>query len=102
MDQRAGRIPEAAAHLRESLELATRMGDPLSLLNCLDSCGHLCAATQRWAEAVTLWAAYDAQTQGQASSICRRTHTAARHLCGRPGKHWDRPGPARPSSAAQR
>jgi hypothetical protein len=28
MDQRAGRISEAGAHLRESLELATRMGDP--------------------------------------------------------------------------
>jgi predicted ATPase/DNA-binding CsgD family transcriptional regulator len=62
MDQRAGRIPEAGAHLRESLELTTRMGDPLRLLNCLDTCGHLCAATQRWAEAVTVWAAYDAQS----------------------------------------
>jgi DNA-binding CsgD family transcriptional regulator len=53
MDQRAGRLPEAGARLRESLELATWMGDPLYLLNCLDSCGHLCAATHRWAEAVT-------------------------------------------------
>jgi predicted ATPase/DNA-binding CsgD family transcriptional regulator len=65
MDQRAGRIPEAGTHLREALELTTRMGDPLRLLNCLDTCGHLCAATQRWAEAVTVWAAYDVQTQGQ-------------------------------------
>jgi serine/threonine-protein kinase PknK len=63
MDQRAGRISEAGAHLRESLELTTRMGDPLRLLNCLDTCGYLCAATQRWAEAVTVWAAYDAQSQ---------------------------------------
>ncbi|MFZ0190568.1 MAG: LuxR C-terminal-related transcriptional regulator [Streptosporangiaceae bacterium] len=65
MDQQAGRIPEAGRHLRESLELATRIGDPLRLLNCLDSCGHLCAATQRWAQAVTVWAAYDAQTRDQ-------------------------------------
>jgi predicted ATPase/DNA-binding CsgD family transcriptional regulator len=57
MDQLAGRIPEAGEHLRESLEVTTRMGDPLGLLNCLDSGGHLCAAAQRWAEAVTLWAA---------------------------------------------
>ena len=57
MDQLAGRIPEAGEHLRESLEITTRMGDPLGLLNCLDSGGHLCAAAQRWAEAVTLWAA---------------------------------------------
>jgi predicted ATPase/DNA-binding CsgD family transcriptional regulator len=63
MDQRAGRIAEAGARLRESLEIATRMGDPLSLLNCLDSCGHLCAATHRWAEAVTVWAAHDAQVK---------------------------------------
>ena len=103
LDQQAGRIPEARAHLRESLELATRIGDPLRLLNCLDSCGHLCAATQRWAEAITLWAAHDAQTQGaRASSICRRTRTAARHPCGKPGKRWDPPGPAQPRSAARR
>ena len=30
MDQRAGRISEAGVHLRESLEIATRMGDPVS------------------------------------------------------------------------
>jgi predicted ATPase/DNA-binding CsgD family transcriptional regulator len=65
MDQQAGLIPEAGGHLRESLELATLTGNPLGLLNCLDSCGHLCAATQRWAEAVTVWAALDAQTQAQ-------------------------------------
>ena len=59
LDRLAGRFPEAGEHLRESLELATRMGDPLGLLNCLDSGGHLCAATHRWAEAVTLWAAQD-------------------------------------------
>ena len=63
LDRLAGRFPAAGEHLRESLELATRMGDPLGLLNCLDSGGHLCAATHRWAEAVTLWAAQDRLTQ---------------------------------------
>jgi predicted ATPase/DNA-binding CsgD family transcriptional regulator len=63
MDQLAGRISEAGEHLRESLEITTRMGDPLGLLNCLDSGGHLCAASQRWAEAVTLWAAQDELTR---------------------------------------
>jgi predicted ATPase/DNA-binding CsgD family transcriptional regulator len=63
MDQLAGRIPEAGEHLRESLEVITQMGDPLGLLNCLDSGGHLCAATLRWAEAVTLWAAQDELTR---------------------------------------
>ena len=63
LDRLAGRFPEAGEHLRESLDLATRIGDPLALLNCLDSGGHLCAATHRWAEALTLWAAQDRLTQ---------------------------------------
>ena len=57
LDQLAGRIPEAGAHQRESLQIATRTGDPRDLLNCLETCGHLCAATGRWAEALTVWAA---------------------------------------------
>jgi predicted ATPase/DNA-binding CsgD family transcriptional regulator len=63
MDQLAGRIPQGWAHLRESTEIATRVGHPLAILNCEDLGGHLCSATQRWAEAVTLWAALDAHTQ---------------------------------------
>ena len=98
----AGRIAEAGEHLREALELATRIGDPLGLLDCLDNGGQLCAATHRWAEAVTVWAAQDALTQGTASSICRRTRPAARHPCGRPRRHWGPPGPGQPNSAARR
>jgi predicted ATPase/DNA-binding CsgD family transcriptional regulator len=63
IDQLTGRIPEAWAHLRESTEIATRLGHPLVILNCADLGGHLCAAAQRWAEAATLWAACDARTQ---------------------------------------
>ena len=58
LDQRVGRIPEAGAHLRESLEIATRIGNRLRLIDCLNNCGHLCAATGRPADAVTIWAAY--------------------------------------------
>jgi non-specific serine/threonine protein kinase len=58
LDQRAGRIPEAGAHLRESLEITTRIGDRLRLIDCLNNCGHLCAATGRSADAVTMWAAF--------------------------------------------
>ena len=58
LDRRSGRIPEAAQHLREALEIATRIGNRLRMIDCLDNCGHLCAATQRWADAVTMWAAY--------------------------------------------
>jgi len=58
LDQVAGRIPQAAEHLREALEISVRIGSRLRLIDCLDNCGHLCAATQRWADAVTMWAAY--------------------------------------------
>jgi predicted ATPase/class 3 adenylate cyclase/DNA-binding CsgD family transcriptional regulator len=58
LDQRSGRIREAAGHLREALEIATRIGNRLRMIDCLNNCGHLCAATQRWADAITMWAAY--------------------------------------------
>jgi predicted ATPase/DNA-binding CsgD family transcriptional regulator len=60
LDVHAGRLGEAAAHLREELQLATRTGGWSGLINSLDSCGFLCAATGRPAQAVTIWAAYDA------------------------------------------
>jgi hypothetical protein len=57
LDLLAGRIAEARAHLREELELAGPVSDPVFLLDCLDLCGLLCARMQRWADAVTAWAA---------------------------------------------
>ena len=59
LDLHAGRLDDAAAHLREGLQLDMRTGGWLELVNCLDPCGHLCAATGRPAEAVTMWAAFD-------------------------------------------
>src|SRR5690348_7358558 len=53
----AGRLPDAAAHLWESLLLATRTGNWNGTGNALDGCALLCAATGRPAEAVTVWAA---------------------------------------------
>ena len=60
LDLQAGRIEDAAAHLREALQIAMRTGNWIELLNGLDCCGHLCAATGRSAEAVTVWAAHAA------------------------------------------
>ena len=57
LDLRTGRIGDAAAHLREQLQIAMQTGLRSVLLIGLDCCGHLCAATQRPAEAVTVWAA---------------------------------------------
>ena len=58
LDLRAGRAGDAAAHLREALQLALRAGSWSP--DDLDYCGYLCAATGRPAEAVTAWAAYAA------------------------------------------
>jgi predicted ATPase/DNA-binding CsgD family transcriptional regulator/transcriptional regulator with XRE-family HTH domain len=63
LDLRAGRAEDAAAHLREALQLALRTGTWFAAY--LDYCGHLCAATGRQAEAVTLWAAHAAHVTHQ-------------------------------------
>ena len=54
---RAGHLEDAAGHLREALQINTWTGDRIDLLDGLDWCGYLCAATGRAADAVTLWAA---------------------------------------------
>jgi DNA-binding CsgD family transcriptional regulator len=60
LDLAAGRIEDAAAHLREALQVALRTGDSIEVINGLLCCGLLCAATGRPAEAVTVWAAHAA------------------------------------------
>jgi predicted ATPase/class 3 adenylate cyclase/DNA-binding CsgD family transcriptional regulator len=57
LDLRAGRTGDATAHLREALQVTGRTGDRHELCYVLDVCGIVCAATRRWAEAVTVWAA---------------------------------------------
>jgi DNA-binding CsgD family transcriptional regulator/tetratricopeptide (TPR) repeat protein len=60
LDVRAGRMEDAAAHLREGLQILARTGGWAELDNILECCGYLCAATGRDAEAVTAWAASNA------------------------------------------
>jgi non-specific serine/threonine protein kinase len=57
LDLRAGRIDDATAHLREALQTAVRAGYRVDVLDGLECCGLLCAATGRPAEAITVWAA---------------------------------------------
>jgi predicted ATPase/DNA-binding CsgD family transcriptional regulator len=64
LDLYAGRLAGAHAHLREVLELFAQTGASLLLINSLDLCGDLCAATQRWREAITVWAAEAAVRRG--------------------------------------
>jgi predicted ATPase/DNA-binding CsgD family transcriptional regulator len=66
LDIQAGRIQDAAAHLREGLQAAVRAGDWFDVAgNGLWYGAMLCAATGRYAEAVTLWAAFDVQLRRQ-------------------------------------
>ncbi len=58
LDLRTDRVAAAAAHLRETIEIATRNCLDLILLDVLDAGAHFCAQTERWAGAITLWAAY--------------------------------------------
>jgi DNA-binding CsgD family transcriptional regulator/tetratricopeptide (TPR) repeat protein len=57
LDLQARRTEDAAVHLQEGLLVALQAGGGMALLNGLDCCGHLCAATRRFAEAITVWAA---------------------------------------------
>ncbi len=57
LEVQAGRLQDAAAHLHAGLQIAVRIGSRGELINGLDCCGYLCAATGRHAEAVTVWAA---------------------------------------------
>jgi predicted ATPase/DNA-binding CsgD family transcriptional regulator/transcriptional regulator with XRE-family HTH domain len=59
LDLRAGRTGDAAAHLREGLQVGMLAGTWFELRFGLFQCGELCAATGRAAEALTLCAAAD-------------------------------------------
>src|SRR5262249_36148522 len=63
LDLRAGRVGDAAAHLREAAQLALSAGSWIVILNVLEVCGQLCAATGRPADALTAWAARERFSQ---------------------------------------
>jgi len=58
LDVAAGRLSSAGAFLREALEIGLRTGDRLRVTDCLRECAELCAAGQRWDDAVTMWSAH--------------------------------------------
>ena len=60
LDRLAGNPAEAGACLEEAVAVASRIGHSLALAVLVEQCGHLCAASGRWADAVTLWAAHAA------------------------------------------
>ena len=82
LDLRAGRTADAAAHLREAAQIALQTGVWFTMVNGLDGCGYLCAATGRPADAITAWAACDTLTSKagwrQADAGMRRREDALR------------------------
>jgi DNA-binding CsgD family transcriptional regulator/tetratricopeptide (TPR) repeat protein len=66
---RNGQLDVARAYLRETAELAVYGGYPLRLIDVVDQSGYLCAATGRYAEAVTLWSARVAQNKAAGLAI---------------------------------
>jgi predicted ATPase/DNA-binding CsgD family transcriptional regulator len=60
LDLQAGRTEDAVTHLREGLQVALQTGGGMALVNGLDCCGYLCAATGRFDNALTVWAAHAA------------------------------------------
>jgi DNA-binding CsgD family transcriptional regulator len=63
LDLRADHLADASEHLRAAITLAARIRDRLRLWDCLPLGAELCAASGRWAEAVTVWAAHHAFTE---------------------------------------
>jgi DNA-binding CsgD family transcriptional regulator len=78
LDLRASRTGDAAAHLRELLEIAMQTGVRPALLAGLDCCGHLCAASGSHAEAVTMWAAMSA-LEGPGPLLFPQLNAGRRH-----------------------
>jgi predicted ATPase/DNA-binding CsgD family transcriptional regulator/transcriptional regulator with XRE-family HTH domain len=58
-----GQLTEAQRHLRAALEASSQVSDRVLLISCLEACGDLCVVSQRWSEAITVWAASDALDQ---------------------------------------
>jgi hypothetical protein len=84
LDLQAGRAADAAAHLGEAAQIALQTGLWFAMLNVVEGCGYLCAATGRFADAVTVWAAYDGLLQ-QGGLVplndMRRREGALRQAC---------------------
>ena len=100
LDVRAGRFQDAAAHLREGLQVVLRTGDLWETGNGMWSCGWLCAATGRYAEAATLWAATPSTTGSRGSSA--RPPEEARREQAAFSKIRQALGPARVRAAEER
>lgn len=98
---RAGAV--TLAQVREAAQIALQTGSWFTMINVLDGCVHLCAATGRPADAVTAWTAQETSSSMAVSAGNQtRTRAAARTPCVTRGASSARPGLARPRSAEGR
>jgi predicted ATPase/DNA-binding CsgD family transcriptional regulator len=69
LERLSGNQEAASAYLHEAAGISARLGDHVSLQNCVEECALLCAEKGHWAEAVTLCAACaaDAERTGLAA-----------------------------------
>ena len=65
LEIRVGRFQDAAARMHEGLQISMRAGNLIDVINGVWICGLLCAATGRYADAVTLLVAH---------AVCARQH----------------------------
>ena len=100
LDVQTGRFQDAAAHLREGLQVVLRTGDLWETGNGIWSCGWLCTATGRYAEAATLWAAYAVHYRQQ--GLVGQTPEEARREQAAFTKIRQALGPARVRAAEER
>ena len=102
LDLRAGRIQDAAAHLREALQIAARTGDRFELPTAWTAAG-TCAprpgATPRPSRSGPR-TPRSSGTRGTAFACGGAPPAGSR--CAKPGRRSDPPGPARPRNAARR
>jgi predicted ATPase/DNA-binding CsgD family transcriptional regulator len=95
----ARQLPQAQAFLRDAIALGLRLTNLFHTLNCLDTCGHVCAQAGRPADALTVWAAHAAVLHS--SGITDNQHDAHRRQ--RPLDNARRAlGPARAKAAEDR
>ena len=70
MDVRAGRTGDAAAHLREGLQIAVRTGGWWELRNGLYCCGYCAPRPGAPPRPLTLWAAHASHRPAAGAPIC--------------------------------
>jgi non-specific serine/threonine protein kinase len=58
LERLSGNKTAASSYLHEAVGISARIGNQVTMRNCLDECGSLCAEQGRWADALTLRAAY--------------------------------------------